>query len=351
MTGGGPQGEWFGGEEAVSAVRGMVTAGLPLESGLRALAEEAPSWRLRRLLKRMSDELSSGRSAEEVLGKASRGLPAYLSGLIRAGLEAGQLGSFLEEYLVTWRERRVARMGLWLALVYPLALSIVVTLACGLLVTWIIPQFRAIFEMFGIALPSVTLAVLALGQVLSAGWVLPVVFGLLLLPLVLFPLLRLLPGHAWRTRVMQRIPVIGTAVQMGAMSEFCSLLGLLISGRLPLAEALRLTAGTIDDANLGEGSRHLARHVECGGSLVDGVRGLPHFPRELESVFRWEARGTAFGELLRQAGVTFRYRSQMQAGLAAPILQPLLFLLLGLALGITVVALFAPLLMLMGALS
>ena len=99
-------------ESAHESVVALVAGGLPLESGLRALSEEVPSRRLSQTLRRMSDELAGGHPPEEVLSQSRRGLPNYLGGLVRAGVQSGQLGEFLEQFLIGVRRRRACQSQL-----------------------------------------------------------------------------------------------------------------------------------------------------------------------------------------------------------------------------------------------
>jgi type II secretory pathway component PulF len=328
----------------------LVNAGLPLESGLRALSEEAPSRRLQRALARMGNELAAGESVEVVLSRSDRGMPRYVRGLVKAGVQSGQLGGFLEEFLVTVRRRRTSRQRFLLALMYPLLLLPAVMLGCGLLVSMIVPDFRQIFDDFGVELPYLTILLLQVGGLLS--WQMLAYPALLLIAgLLVLQVIPWLIGPAVWTRMVQRVPVIGTAARMRGMSEFCSFLGLLVSGRIPLPDALDITAEALQDANLRSGSRKLAARVAGGESLREGADRLGNFPLELRTLFRWENRDVAFGQILRQSGEVFAVRSQVHHGLSAIIFQPLLLTVVAIMLGLTVVALYLPLIRLLSALS
>ncbi len=335
-----------------SYVAELAAAGLPLEVGLRAFGEEAPSRRLRRTLFRMSDELARGRSPEEVLVGTGRGVPGYLRGLVRAGVRCGRLGGVLQEFLRSVRRRRDLSLRYWTAFLYPLAVLPLVCCGGVLMLSWIVPRFREIFNGFGVELPQITRFAPALGEsvnFLARYW------GMALLVLLVLPVcvwaIRWLPGRAARLRLWQRIPLLGTPSLMRGLSEFCSFLGLLVVGETPLPEALRLTSGVIDDVNLREGAEQLARRVEDGESIEDAVLVLPHFPASLANLFRWAHRDMAFAEALQTAGDLYASRAQVQAGIAGLFLVPWLLLIGGGFLGMLVIALFMPLIKLLNDLS
>ena len=338
------------GESELEVVVDLVSAELPLGSGLRALSEEAPSRRMRRTLRQMSDELDDGLPPEEVFSRGRRGLPHYLRGLVRAGVQTGRLGTYFEEFLLAVRRRRSARQDYWLALAYPLLLVPAVMLVSSTLLASVVPQFKDIFNDFGVELPGVTVFVIRLSDLLSPPVLIGLAVAIPLLPL-LWQVLSLSVGPPVWTRFVQALPVIGPPAKMRGMSEFCSFLGPLVDGGLPLGEALDMTADVLIDPNLKAGTRRLSSRVDEGELMQDAAVRLPHFSAELRNQFRWERRGETFGEMLRQAGRVFAARSHVQFGIVGLIFQPLLLSLIGGFLGLVVVALFMPLIMLLNALS
>jgi len=334
-----------------AAVGSLVTAGLPLEAGLRALSEEAPSARMRRLLRNLSRDLAEGQSPEVVLSRPGNGMPVYLRGLVKAGVQSGQLGAFLEQFLMSLRRRRSASLSFWGMMAYPLLLMPFVFLVAGVILGWIVPQFKDIFNDFGVDLPEITIALLALSSraVMIGIFIgVPALVLLVYLAVVVGPFL---PGHAGRLRTFQQIPIVGTPSRMRGSAEFCSLLGLLVSGRIPLPDALRMTASAVHDANLRQGARRLATRVEQGDSLESAAQGLPQISRELAHLFRWEPRGDAFGDILLRAGEIYSSESRVQSGLTVMIFQPLLLVGIAVFGGFVVIALFMPLVKLLNELS
>ena len=215
----------------------------------------------------------------------------------------------------------------------------------------IVPQFKAIFDDFGVELPGLTMLLLSFS---SKPFVISIAVGILLF--VLLSMLTVLfgpyvPGHATRLRLFQSIPLVGTPSRMRGLSEFCSLFGLLIRGGIPVADALTMTSSALQDANLREASRRLATLVEQGESLEQAAQGLPHISADLKSLFRWEPRGDAFGDILQRASEVYSARSQVHVNQSLLFLQPVIFFGLAFFVGFTVLALFLPLVKLLNELS
>ncbi|MGD9858363.1 MAG: type II secretion system F family protein, partial [Planctomycetaceae bacterium] len=302
-------------------------------------------------LRAMSRELAQGQAPDDVLSRSGSGMPNYLRGLVKAGVQSGQLGAYLEQFLQSLRRRRSAALSFWGMMAYPLFLVPFAFLVSVGVLGWIVPSFSDIFSDFGVALPGITLALITLSRTpVLVGMSLGIPAAVLAMVLVII-LSRYVPGHATRLRVFQMIPIIGTPSRMRGLSEFCSLLGLLVSGRIPLPDALRMTASAIHDANLRQGARRLATRIEQGESLEMAAYGLPQISRELRHLFRWEPRGDAFGDILMRAGEIYSSRTRIQAGLAIMLFQPAVFVCIAMFLGFVVIALFMPLIKLLNELA
>jgi type IV pilus assembly protein PilC len=336
---GGPRGG-----DLTELVSEVTTASLPLAAGLHAYSQEAPSYRMRAALRRLSRDLDAGESLESALAEQGRLVPSYLRGLIAAGARAGRFGEVVEQHLLCLRRTRDVRTRVWLSLSYPVLLLLGATALLFVMLIWPVPMFRGIFEDFGIPLPGPTRALLGLSDaalfVLHYWW--PAVI-ILASAGTLVCLLRYIPGRPTRARIFQMIPFVGTAIRFVSMSEFCSLLSILLECRVPLPEALRLTAGAIRDPNLAEGSRLLADDVEAGIDADDSVRHLPHFPLSLASMFRWSGREGALAQGLRAAGELFALQARVQAGVIGVLVQPFVFVGLAVAGGAVMTSLFLPL--------
>ena len=155
-----------GGDAELEVVVELLEAGLPLGSGLRALSEEAPSGRMRETLRRMSDELAAGRSPDEVFSRGGRGMPYFIGGLVRAGVQTGQLGVFLGEFLLAVRRRRATRLAYWLALAIPIVLLLLGVLVASAVLGFVMPHVKAIFLDIGVELPGFTVFVITLADIL-----------------------------------------------------------------------------------------------------------------------------------------------------------------------------------------
>jgi type II secretory pathway component PulF len=325
-------------------------AGLPLSAGLRALSEEVPSRRVRHWLCEISDRLERGQSLGAVAREAEGAWPRYFLAMLSAGQRTGKLPVLLNECVRHLRATAEVRRELWVALAYPAVLIAVAWLLLSFLATLILPQFKSIFLGFGTELPGITEAILSWGDVMGVvgWWSLPALVLILWLAWIFS---EPLGYERLRDALVSRVPLYGEARRSAALSEFCRLLSMLVKYEVGLPEAVRLAAGSVRDADLREACFDLATRIQAGESLTGAATQIGRFPQDMLHLFRWADRGSDFSEGLQNASEVLSAQSRVHSHTLAIVFEPAVTIAIGIAVGLTVIALFMPLVKLLNDLS
>jgi type II secretory pathway component PulF len=332
-------------EAVVLRAANIASTGMALPAGLRAAAAEAESPRMAAGLRALAFEIEHGRALDECVGSV-KGLPPYVAGLIRAAQRTGDAGLTL----ATWTENRRSAMHHWrsalVALSYP---ALCVLGAAGLFVfleIMVVPVFRRMFDEFGLKLPKAT-AFLFRTTDFFDQFALPA--GLLVLLVLLAT--RLIGGKAGWSWLIGSMPLIGRIWQWTAVAEMLRGLGLLLQYRVPLPEALRLTADGITDSYVAEQCHKLATRVEGGTSLTMSLVHLRTFPLTIVPLVRWGEQHGTLDDAMRSAAEMLENRLRVRTGILAQVVPPLVFVLVGIFVASTFIALFMPLISLIQGLS
>jgi type II secretory pathway component PulF len=135
------------------------------------------------------------------------------------------------------------------------------------------------------------------------------------------------------------------------VAEMLRGLSVLIHDRVPLPEALRLTAGGISDSYVASQCQKLATRVERGSSLTMSLVHLRTLPLSIVPLVRWGEQHDALAEALRSAAEMIENRLRVWNTLLAQVVTPLVFVLVAICVASTFVALFLPLISLIQGLS
>jgi type II secretory pathway component PulF len=327
----------------------IVSSGMPMEGGLAAIAEEMPHGRLRRSLKGIVRELETGADLESVLVR--RRAPPFLAALVRAGRRSGRTAEILESFIANSRVASELRQMVWMALVYPLALVLIIVPLIMFLLLWIVPAFAAIFHDFALRLPWFTEVLFAVSR-FSSGATAQTMFlllGVLLVALVVAGLLG--SKFAGTRRLLCGVPVMGPLLRGLALARFSQMLSLLIESGVPLDEALVLAGDSAGDAELGADCRTAAVGVRAGHTLESAVRETRSLPASFLRALSWERHHKAFAEVLESTAEIYAGRARTLLALLVAILPPLIVILVGLFVASVVLALYMPLIELLHRLS
>jgi len=322
--------------ELATQVAELAKAGLPLEEGLRALAEELPDRRLSRALEEIAGELSTGATLEAAFEAQGPRLPAHLRGLVLAAVRSGNLDQVLEEFVDLQRSQAEVRQRLWLVLAYPIVLLVMLTLV-GLLMACLIPGFAKIFRDFGAQLPRLTQLIV---QSPAPAVQLAGPPALLLALLLLSAAMPDAPGFSW---LLAWIPLIGPLWRWGRLAYFSRVMRMLLEQRVPLPEALRLTAEGLPNRALAAACRRAAAQVEAGRPLSASLAAQRQFPPTLIPLVEWGERTPALAEAFRAAAEMFEGRTHYQQVFLGAILTPTLFVVIVAFVGTIMTALLLPL--------
>jgi type II secretory pathway component PulF len=325
--------------ELATQVAQLAKSGLPLDGGLRALAEEMPNRRSARALRRVAAQPSLGATLDTAILTEGKRLPPHLRGLIVAGVRSGRLPEVLEEFVTVARSQRELRRKAILSIAYPALLLAIMTLLWVFFDTCLLGQFVDVFEGFMSKLPTLTEFVFVAARPIT--WIMTVLTFAVLGTMLLGSGITL---GMWGSRIARLIPIAGTILRWGSLAQLCRVLALLLEQQVPLPQAMRFAAGSLRDRFLAESCCRVANGVETGLPLESCLESnSPQFPPSMTVMIAWGAQSGTLNEAFRASADVFDARARSQSVLLQTILPPLAYLVIVGMASLLIVALLMPL--------
>jgi type II secretory pathway component PulF len=333
-------------------IAGMARAGLPLDQGLAALAQEMGRGRLQRVTATLAADLRAGHPLPEALDRQAGRVPPFYASLVAAGMRTGRIGDVLATLTVYARSLANLRAIVVDALFYPVVVLIFGFILFGFLCLFVLPRFEEIFKDFGVRLPLITEVALALGQHPLQRLVIPVVavvFGLLVIR-------QILRVSAWGRRLWARwvyaIPIMGTLTRSARLAAFTDLLAILIDHELPLPEAFRLAGQASSDPIMAGAAQQVYQDLSQGMPLGEVLRGRGLVPEWVSWMTGLGERRGSLGKALHQVAEMYRRQVDVRAALLRSVLPPFLIVCTaGLFVVLFVMAIMLPMVRLLETLS
>lgn len=281
----------------------LMDARIPVADGLLSIAEQEPSPAMRAVIRDVAARVESGESVAAAL-EAHRAVfgDVYVE-TVRAAEKTGTLTRAMEQLSEMLDRAQETRRQVRTALTYPCAVLGVMILGMVFLIGYVVPKFAGMFKARGVKLPALTEAMLQTGQFVQAYW-------FILLPAAggaawwLRRWLRTERGTAALESLALRVPVLRDIVRGLGVSRFVRVLGVSLSSGIGLVSALELAGRASGRAGLRRDAEALAREVEAGRPLADGLRASENLTAFTK---RMLCAGETSGELPRMCQVVARH--------------------------------------------
>ena len=322
----------------------LLDAGCPLSRALDAIARQSADTPLGALAAGLRQDLLNGAALAEAMAARPGAFSAGQVSMVRAA----EAGGFLQRTLASLAEHAAQQAEVVRQvkskLAYPAVLALTAAASVVFLLTYIVPQFTKVYQESRQVMPAPTRALLAVSGFVTAHWLL-LLMALAAAAVVLWRLGRRPDVAAWWDRVLLRLPVAGGIVRDWEMTRFARTMGLLLSGGVTVRRALPLVRQAVGRAPVRRDIEALAAAVEAGQGL-GGAMGRSRFfdATVQEMIVVSEASGKLAEVLERLAAQRQRsFQARVEALLA--LLEPVIILLIGAVVALTVIALLLPVLL------
>jgi len=320
----------------------LVRTRLPLPEGIRRIGRQMKSRSFREVLRKVEKDLREGKSLSEAVAQHRDHFNPYYVQAIRAGEESGDLLSVLDNltgYMATVERMKQRARG---AAVYPIFTTCVFLVVIGTVMHFVVPHFQAFWDEAGAELPAPTRLLVNISEVFDFHPLAPLAF--VLGAFILFCAALLVPAvrEGWGMTLLF-IPIVGRIVRRMDLARFSLGAGHLLASRVPLPDALRLTARTLHNGYARKVTREVADRVEEGRSLGESMEKAYFFPDFYYWAIGEGERREDLAQTLLDLGKHYERWTEERLMNFAFLMEPLLIVLMGGFIVFVAIALYLPL--------
>ncbi len=319
----------------------MIDAGLPLVQCLEILSSQQVNPTFKEILLKVKGDVEAGSTFAEALRKHPRIFNDLYCNLVAAGEAGGILDTILNR-LASYLEKAMnLKKKVKGAMVYPVVvLAIALIVVAGMLL-FVIPVFQKMFADMGGTLPAFTQLVINMSEFLrSYFWVV----GLILIGLFFAArrYYRTEKGREYVDDYLLKLPVIGELIKKVAIAKFTRTLSTMLSSGVPILEGLEIVARTSGNKTIEKAILRTKVSIGEGKTIAEPLGASKIFP---PMVVQMISVGESTGALDSMLGkIADFYDDEVDAAVAAltSLLEPVLMVFLGSAIGGLVVAMYLP---------
>lgn len=322
----------------------MYDAGLSYVEGLEVAESRCDDKVLRPALGEVRVAVAGGTGFADALREHPAAFPPMLVNMAAAGEKAGTLKDAMTQAADQLEAEDAMRQKVIKASVHPaIVLGIALVIFLGMML-WAVPRFTAIFEELGgpgTELPLMTRVVMAGSKVTL--WV-TIAVGILAAP-----------GLAWFSRHRRddkvrevldpfklRLPIFGELFRQVAMARFTRNMSTLLGAGVDRIEALTISAETVGNVKLGRAILAARDAQRNGQSLVTPLTREPMFDEMLIGFLEAGEKSGKTSFMLGKAADIYERDVNAATDNMTSLIQPLLFVIIGLIVAVMVFAIFMP---------
>jgi len=315
----------------------LLRAGLPLDRGLKVLIDMASLPQMHQLLTEMLTAVKGGKALSQAMQPHEQLFGTFYISMVRAGEASGQLSAVLDRLVEYLESAKTTRDSVVSALIYPAILLFVSVLSIVLMLGFVVPQFEALFEDMGEALPLLTRMVVDAADFIK-------VYGWLLLVLVVGMVFFLRRWAATEEgmislhRRMLKIPVAGGIIFEFEVSKFARTVGTLLGNGVSLLKAISIAIDTVNNRIIKDALQVLPPAVKAGKRMSTALADTEMFTPMVIQMIRVGEESGSLDQMMLELAKVFdgKVQSGIKRGLA--LLEPVLILGMGFFIAVIIIA-------------
>ena len=324
-------------------------AGLPIVSCLKILEGQLPKGGFKNTLIGVTDDVESGASLSEALAKHPRSFDTLYVNMVRAGEAGGVLDVILSRLAAFKEKSEKLRRKVKGAMMYPIAVLVVIVLILLFIMTSVVPKFEEVFK--GLpggeeGLPGITQVMMAISAWLVRWW-----WAFLL---SVFILVKAIPwligmsagGRYFLDEVKLRMPLVGSLYKKILVARFTRTFGTLISSGVPILEALGIVKDAAGNAVMARVIGEVHDAIREGESIAEplGNQKIKIFDDLVVNMIDVGEKTGELDKMLIKVADNYDEEVDVAVGGLTSLLEPMLIVVMGGAVFVIVLALFLPLL-------
>lgn len=319
----------------------MLSSGMPLVQGIRALQEQTTHQGFKDLLADLCKNVEGGGMYSDSLARYPKIFDELYVSMMRAGEMSGMLPETCDKVAEFLESSAALRSKVKSAMMYPSVVMCVALIICSLLIVFIVPVFAEMFGGMGGELPAATQALVDISEFVKGYWYIVIAVA----GTIIYSTRRYVAtekGAYNRDNLFLHFPILGTLVLKVAITRFASTFAQLLDSGVPIIQAMDIVGVATGNKVIGKAVLDARPAVESGKTISSVLEQNKAFPVILIHMLNAGEQTGKIGDMLTRLAKFYQDEvDNMLEGLTS-MLEPILMVVIGALIGGIVLAMFMP---------
>lgn len=320
----------------------MTKAGVPLTTTLKTLREQANSKKMKSILTDMVERIEKGQSLSEAMQPHSKDFGDLMVNMIAAGEASGRLEEVFEQVYIQIKKDHEIVSKVRGALVYP-AVVVVAMLVIGIgMIVFIIPKLTNVFKESNIELPLPTRILIGVSDGLVNHGIIATLVTIGSITLFFWTIHQPWGRWGWHWLLL-KLPIVGSIIRKINLARFSRSVSSFLKTDIPIVKTLTTTAHVLSNVHYQVALTEASEKITKGVTLKEVLSAYPHLfnPTIIQMIGVGEQSG-ALDDILSEAANFYETDVAQTMSTLPTLIEPVLMIVLGVAVGGMAVAILMP---------
>lgn len=320
----------------------MLEGGIPITIALDTIAEDIENLQLQQILMQVAEALRKGETISESISHFPGVFNQLFCAMILAGESSGNLPIALRRLAEYFDNRDRLIKKIRSAVTYPSFVFCFVILVVTIIMTFIVPRFRSMFEQFGGELPAFTQAFMRFYDALRANIV--YIIGSILVVIILTILIytKTNKGHYLISKMVLKLPLFGKLFSQAFIAMFCRTMSALIAAGVPILEVLDLLTTMTNNDIIKSAIIRTREHIIEGSSISLSMAAAGFFPNVMVKMVQVGEESGSLPMVLEKTSNHYERKVDTTITTAMALLEPLMIVTVGAIVLVVLLAMYLP---------
>lgn len=320
----------------------LAQSGIPVIESLVFIENDAAKLKIRLVAKELRRQIMAGSTFADTIAKYPDVFGQIYIGLVRAGEDSGELEKTMERLSELLKKQDNIKSRVIGTLIYPAFVIILAMVIVTIMLVFVFPAFKSMFDNQGKTLPWITSTLMSLGEFLRAYWVLiPVIFGTVIFGSAF--LLRWEPSKRKIDSLVLNIPLLTDLIQFSNFSNFIAVMQVAYDAGVPIVDCLYLSNLTLTNFTLQDKISTATNKVQQGQHLSVALKSTQVMPKMILFMIATGEQSGRLGEMLIQATAYIDKKLDVIIDTMTKMVEPLMLIVIGSIVLVLALALYMPL--------
>ncbi len=325
-----------------STLQILAQSGIPIIESLMFIENDAAKLKVRLVAKELRRQIMAGSTFADTIARYPQQFGQIYVGLCKAGEDSGELEKTLARLLELLTKEEAVRGKVIGTLMYPAFVIILAIIIVLVMLMFVFPVFKEMFDNMGRELPWITQTLMDIGIFLRTYWFfVPLIIGSII-GFISF-VFRWEPSKKKIDDWVLKIPLLSDLIQFANFANFVSVLQVCYDAGVPIIECLYLSNLTLTNHTLKDRIEVATTKVQQGQHLSVALRTTRVMPRMILFMVATGEQSGRLGEMLYQATVFIDKKLDVIIDTMTKMIEPIMLLVIGSIVLTLALALYMPL--------